>query len=140
MLTALSVQRLRALPRNAFDLEALHREMQEEGFGLFAVAQHLTSELQGYDLSQPGGPSLEFDVRHGLGTFEDVQGWSIATGVELYPLGTWSQFTLFIGSDRELYLTDFAVMVRAPGGIVDAIEHLLLSGTVSSSEVIPPAL
>lgn len=64
----------------------MERELHLKGNGLFEAEGDLTRSLQRCGLSGTGGPSLGIDVRHGLGIFADIHGWSVGRGVNLCPL------------------------------------------------------
>jgi SUKH-3 immunity protein len=95
-----------------------------EGYYINGYCKRLVIFLNGRKIIGAGGDDLEFDILHGLGTFDDIQTLTSSIGVSMFPIGTWSAYTIFLGEDEKIYLTDFYKIVRVSGNAVDGLEKL----------------
>ena len=68
---------------------------------------------------------VEFDILHGLGTHGDIIGWLKRVNVSLFPLGSWSIHTIFLGDNDSLYLTDFDRIAQLNGKLKNGFDSLM---------------
>lgn len=112
------------------------RELIEEGFLPFDTALELIELIQGNKFNSDGEPSSEFNIAHGIGTYDDVYRLLKGAQIDLFPIGIWSQYTLYIGSDENIYITDFNRIARIRGGIKNGIDKLIFENPLEDAEFI----
>jgi hypothetical protein len=127
-------------PARHVDLSAIIEELSREGFHIFDAAKLILESVQDIRVRNNDVQVIEFKALIGLGTFEDVQPWMQANSLCLYPVGGWSQYTMYIAENNGLYVTDFEKVAKIGEEISDGLDALLFGYSSQVMKIVPPSL
>jgi len=127
-------------PERYVDLSDTITKLSKEGFDIFEAALVLLQNVHGIDARTPKGTPINFSAADGLGTYDDLAPWMRAHRMRLYPLGGWSQDTLYLDEYNRLYRIEFTQIARVGETITDGLDALIFDHSSEAFVVIPPRL
>lgn len=129
-------------PDRSVDIASVVSQLEPEGYILFDFAKEVLESFEGIVIKENDQKTLLFDFNglDGLGTYDDVEPWMKANQIQLYPIGTWPQCMVLVGSDQNLYVTEFSKVAKVGNHFSEGLEDLLLGQSGRNMVVIPPNL
>lgn len=123
------------------DFDSAVKMILEDGYKLSNNAISLSRLLYGRRFKNPNGRECGFSPLYGLGHYDDLVGWMEFNNIDLFPIGFWSDQTIYMGSDEEIYLSDpDNTVVSKINGRARAILSLIQGPRREDISPIPPTI